>query len=275
MAETKHRVDQIIDDIKGSWYFRFWMLVWVVCFIMFWVTMGVFGAKSNMAREEPAWRVWIENDTKSGLEYPPFYFKLQWDELAAKEEIISATCSNQNGMSIMPRACPGIPNTKTCVEFQTNSEATSRHSRIKCYLLTNANRTEDRMILFGTDQQHNATWGDKWDLYMWPNANAHIALQRTAVKRDAKGAKEFDFWTKELTYHSSVFTANQYNVTIEFRSVDTLHFQQYDYYNGWMAVSDIGGFAFFMSILLAVVMVAVGCIFDNDSKFLNKRNDNM
>jgi len=265
MAETKNRVDQIIDDVKSSWYFRFWLLVWFVCFIMFWVTLGVFGAKSNLAREEPSWRIWIENDTKSGLEFPPFFFKVQWHDV---ESIEKASCTLDNNM-IQQLACPGITDRAKCVEFKTNQEATRRDGWIKCQIQTNGIRSEDRLILFGLDMGHNNTWGDKWDLFVGPNANAHIYLQRSAVKHNS-GKKDFDFWQKELVYHSSIFTNNTYNVTIQYRSLDTMHYQEYDYYNGWMAVSDVGGFAFFMSIILSIVMVAVGCVFDNNSRFLNR-----
>jgi len=266
MGETKNRIDQIVDDFKGSWYFRFWALIWLICFIMFWVTLGVFGAKSTLAKEEPAWRIWIENDTKEGLEYPSFYFRVQYHDQG--EQFLSTACS-LNGTFLTRMPCPALPDTSKCVAYKTSAGRITHHNRgIRCNLITNANKTVDRLILFGIETGHNDTrFGDKWDLFVGPNAAAHIMLQRDAVKHE--NGKGIDFWSKRLVYHSSIFTDNNYTVDIEFQSFDTMHYQQYDYYNGWMAVSDVGGFAFFMSILLAIVMLIVGCIFENDSRFLN------
>lgn len=49
------------------------------------------------------------------------------------------------------------------------------------------------------------------------------------------------------------------------------HIVEYDSYNGWMALGDIGGFAFFMMILHTMVMMCIGVCFNNDSQFLGGR----
>jgi len=75
-------------------------------------------------------------------------------------------------------------------------------------------------------------------------------------------------WEKTALYHSTVFTPASFTITTIISSFRVTHHEQANNYDGWMAVADIGGFAFWMVILHTIAMIVVGFILPNESKFL-------
>jgi uncharacterized membrane protein len=266
MPETKNRIDQIIDDLKSSWYFRLFAVLWLISFIMFWVSIGVFGERSQTGSKEPAWRLWFENDTKSGIEYPPFHFRLPRHE---RNVTIDYASCQWSAITLVKQACAdGEPMTR-CISFETSGfGASPAEDWLRCTINTTATADwrEDRLIEFDTNHNINRTRPGS-SLFIGPNRFALVTLHKTMVRRSS--GKDFPLWQKQLQYHSSVWTNHTFHVVLSFASFETIHLEQYDFYTGWMGVADIGGFMFFMTILVAIGMVAVGCVFSNDSKFLS------
>jgi hypothetical protein len=70
-------------------------------------------------------------------------------------------------------------------------------------------------------------------------------------------------------YQSTVSFPGYYVVSTIIESFGVEHLEQRSLYNGWMAMGDVGGFAFFLLILHTIVMLGVGVFLANDSKFLH------
>jgi len=59
-----------------------------------------------------------------------------------------------------------------------------------------------------------------------------------------------------------------FNIDIKIGVFDVFHYEQTDFYTGWMATSDIGGAAFFLVIIHTIVMGLVSLCLENNSKYL-------
>jgi hypothetical protein len=64
-------------------------------------------------------------------------------------------------------------------------------------------------------------------------------------------------------------------VSVIIESFGVEHYEQRSVYNGWMAMGDVGGFAFFLLILHTIVMLGVGVFLANDSRFLHSSGQEM
>lgn len=118
------------------------------------------------------------------------------------------------------------------------------------------------------DLQNTAYYGHHHhSVWIAPNNNAWVMIEKAVVKY--KGKPPATEWGRDLLYHSTESTVfGQYNIATILGTFRVAHLEQQDSYNGWMALGGIGGFAYFLIILHTIIMIAVGIVFTNDSKFL-------
>ncbi len=72
MGETIQQLPKIINDLKYSWYFRLWTLLLFICFILFWVSVGIFSKEKLMLDKQ--YQLYLEEATQ--LDYPQFHFRI-------------------------------------------------------------------------------------------------------------------------------------------------------------------------------------------------------
>jgi len=265
MAKVSHYAQLFKEDLKTSWYFRIWFVTWFICAIFVLVAMIINGARSDRAAKHEKWSFWIEH--AKSIEYPNFALRTASDEKS--NQIGYAFCS-LNGLIINTAACPdGKPRTQ-CVSFNMAGDyATREKNNLICMLQLNVTTDPDKMIGFEILKPAN----EYGIAFTWirPTANAWVLLTKSVVV-DEKGGKK-DSWGRQLIYHSSAHSNTTFQIDIRMDTFSVFHWVEQDNYTGWMAVGDVGGFAFFLLILHTMVMWIVAIFIENNSRWLSSDLD--
>jgi len=103
-------------------------------------------------------------------------------------------------------------------------------------------------------------------LWLGSNEDAWINLQQLSVTSFTMPATKQ--WRSQLVYHSTVSVAGHYGISVYLSNFLVFHYEQSNSYDGWMAASDIGGFAFFMVVVHALALFSASIFFDDSSSFL-------
>jgi len=266
-------VKAILEDFKGSWYFRVWGSLWGVCAVMVFVVLILLGGRSDRAGQEKEWRFWIEN--ASSITFPKFHFRIMED---GQTFIRSTMVCSHSGMTLHNQQClNGDPGMTTCFALGDSivSNALTAfdngNNRIDCKMNTTATLpTQNLMMAWEIEGGTGSMGGTSDTVYVQPNNMAWILLQKTIIQPlNVPGASNgYEAWNKDLVYHSSEANPGFYQISVILNNFRVDHIEQVDGYNGWMALGGIGGFAFFMLILHTLIMIVVGIFLTNDSKFL-------
>jgi len=129
------------------------------------------------------------------------------------------------------------------------------------------------LVRFQVEGYYLANWGGSLhdSVLFGPNNDAWILLSKSYFQyANQDNVQE---WEKELVYHSVDSNNGDYRVSVVLRSFIVHHHEQKSKYDGWMAIGGSGGFAYFMTILQVIVMLFVGIVLNNDSKFLASTRD--
>jgi len=274
MGDTFARLRSIIEDLKTSWYFRIWTIVWSVCFILAFVSLIILSARSAEAGTEKDWNMWVENATK--IAFPNFHFRFTHHEETQDVFDGSPVCVHEGtGFQLPPTTCTGITKDPTkCQAFPGEVISASNSiaapfgdDTIKCFINTTGwiYNSTNQMMAFEIE---GSSGYDPIDFSPRANPGAWIMLKKR-VASPLHSKVQYPFWEKSLLYHSSVKTPGFFVVRVIIGSFRVDHWQQADNFNGWRALDTIGGFSFWMVILHTIVMVIFGIIFANNSKFLN------
>jgi len=270
MAEGNLRL--IIDDFKTSWYFRVWVLLWVVCAIISFVALGILSHSSSENQLKPGWRIWI--DEPGQLNYPDFYFSLLPGENISVS-ISSQNCYNQNhSISIPITGCDGAVGLSECFVMQSSSivskytEAARTFpfwagSHIFCDInITVENPTADDTMLavgvYNTDRI--------FPKFIFPGTVAEIRIEEEVIQ--PKGQSGMVRHRLEQNYESDRNSHAAFTVFFRFAHWRVMHFEETNLFNGWMGVGEIGGFVFFLYLLHTITMAIIGICLPNTSKFL-------
>jgi len=76
-------------------------------------------------------------------------------------------------------------------------------------------------------------------------------------------------WQLDLEYRDTVSSPYSYTIETFIGSLVVAHYEMADRYDGWKSTADIGGFAFLVVIIQAIVMILFDFFLDKDSKFLS------
>jgi len=260
MVSPKQKFAFFVDDLKTSWYFRVWFSIWFVLAILSFSCLIILGSRSTEAAKHEGWRLWIEHADK--IEYPSFCFRTSLDETS--NEIGNIYCQ-WNGIILQAVQCEdGTPRAR-CVQLNMAGDyATKDNNNLVCSFGFNVSADPDKIIGFEIVKAREFGVAFTW---IQPNSNAWILLSKYIIKPD--GEDERVLWGRQLVYHSTVQVGDFFQVSILIDTFRVFHYVESDYYNGWMALGDVGGFAFFMYILHTIVMFTVGVFLENNSKFLN------
>jgi hypothetical protein len=261
MGNISVKFADLADDLKHSWYFRFWALFWVVCALVGFSAMILYGARSSEDEAEKGWRMWVKEENSIAL--PQFEFKTEQDETG--NVIQTASCAWKDAMLIPSGPCNDTTSIQQCVKFDpTGVKLQKDDNFLNCVVNMTAATGADTLLAFrispGSDMGHHL-WA-----HLQPSNRAYIDLRLSRVKWNSKGYH--DFWSTQVDYRTSTATKYVYVAILRIESFLVFNYEKTDWYTGWMAAADIGGFAFFLVILHFIVMTFLNIFMENNSKFL-------
>jgi len=281
MGETENKLRALVHDIKNSWYFRVWVLLWLVCALTVFSGFIILSKQSAQTYQEKDVQFWVENATT--INFPRFHFHT-W---GTNQTISNLTCL-WNGQLLAPKTCPNYgpfgTNSSYCqsiyadaVYATNNLTYTTNYSvdRIYCNLTTTGLGFQNNTMVTWEIEDTIST-GDNTafnpfnPLFIAPSSFAWIMLEKS-VYTGSDGT--LTFWDKSLLYHTTIFTPGQYDIVLVIGSFNVWHIEQTDIYSGMMSTGEVGGFAFFTLILHTLVMIIVGMCLDNNSTFLKGKSE--
>jgi len=273
-GDTIERIKQIGHDLASSWYFRVWAFIWLILALTAFSGLIILSKESEKAKAREDIRMWMNSETL--ITFPRFHFRLD----QRGDEIFQDWRCTFGNTSIQL-------NTYDCQSFRTQSQPFNQciafgadqfsaaddiypDTRISCTLVTSGlGYQNNTMMSFGLEGEHQLSFGGQAFHSLWfaPNDNAWILLEKSTFQTSSSGSQQ-NMWRQTLAYHSTVYQPNFYNVSVLMGSFIVTHFQPTDTFNGWMAIGDIGGVAYFMVLLHTLVMIVVGVFLSNSSSFL-------
>jgi len=268
MGETMGNFRVIMEDLKTSWYFRIWGVLWLICGIMVLVALGVLGGRSQSAKKESTQRIWVENATELG--FPAFQFLFTGTE---QEKILNVFCEH-SGMMMTTSSCGGGQSTDKCVMVNTEGvtakntgDTMAIYRSIFCLINTTLPVNPGNKDLIMAVKFDGPNYGPASFSFVEvaPNGDAWILVEQIMIKENGK---EQGGWERNLVYHSTISQPGKYAISVIINSFRVLHIENFTWFSGWMATGDVGGFAYFLLILHTTIMIFVGLACVNDSKFL-------
>jgi len=259
----------IVEDLKASWYFRIWAVLWLVCAIVSFVSLIIISEASRIEGEEGSLRIWFERTPN--VAFPDFQIFAPHDM-----KILTSQCAFM-GKTVAQKGCVGwvVDTQHSCVAFTGSSVSAFwdpkefSSMRIDCNIttdLTQWNRTEDMLVGWDLVNTHPAGDNSLGPLWIAPNNLAWVLLTKKELQtKDFSGV----MWDRVLSYQESQGTPGKYRIQSVMDKLFVEHYEYGTHDNGWRALGTIGGFAFFTYILHTIVMAVVGLCLDNDSHFLN------
>jgi len=261
------KFQQAIHDLKESWYFRFWAVIWLVGVIVTFASFVVLVAQDRQVAE-----TWYEFSPT--MNFPNFHFRV---DRASARTFYSMSCTQPDGSAVqfVPCADPTMDgDTTRCRAIQPTVPATAmRHDRLmrslNCQFITNGTGPEGDIMAFEVEGQYTFAETDgAGDTATWfgPNNNTWLDMKKKVVQ--LKGFN-LEVWDVVPIYHSTYWTQQAYNVTIMIGEFVTLHIQPKELYSGWLVYGAIGGTGFFMVIIQTILMALLGICLSNNSVFLS------
>jgi len=275
-GETLKKVKAVILDLKSSWYFRIWSLLWLVCAIVAFVGFVILTHRSVENQKNEELKMWIKNESE--IYFPDFIFRVGFDN--NNEEITGMICSHL-GTPLVYGTCNTLPpynNPERCRLFfgsrivvhnnKSSSSPFIHGGRIGCQINTTLNATNaNSMIAWDLATGESLGTSTQW---IAPNNFAMLSLEKIMFYKDHKSVET---WRRTLQYHSTQVVPGSYFISIVIDSFGVFNVAPIDAYNGWMSTGDVGGFVYFLLILHTMVMLIVGLFLSNDSSYLRKNED--
>jgi len=260
MGQTLDTLRAIRDDLASSWYFRIWLLMWIVCAITVFVCLGFVGHRANEERREPSYRIWLQR--ASDIHYPDFQIRTG----DASNHLARFECTTDKGTSVTSRDCPTTAgDTRWCkIVFAGGFKNTN--GRIVCNITTTPSVNTDQLLAWeAVNASTDFTPIPDTNIWFGPNHMAWVILNKEVESKDGHWHSVFH---PTLLYHSTIWESGFYSVSTLFSSTKVIHYDVADWYNGWEALGIIGGYTFSLYILHTIAMIVVGVVVSNNSIFL-------
>jgi len=269
----------IVDDLKTSWYFRVWCLLWAVCAIVAFSALIILAHRSQQEIKEEEFQMWVENATE--IPFPKFHFRIHTEaDIPRVQNFTSKRCTH-NGAFLTTTTCApwrGInPSPETC--FAVNTDGIVAENKwedwqdlfINCEITTaGVDADKNLLIAWELEGENVGTYGGNSFASIWiaPNDKAWVMLEKALIQGGRKQPKWIEVWERTLLYHSTNASPNFYNVSTIIGTFRVNHIELKDPSIGWVGAANVGGFAFFVILIHTIVMSLFGICLDNDSKFL-------
>jgi len=269
-GETIEKFKQAIHDLKESWYFRFWAVLWLVGVI---VTFASFIVLVSADRKVAV--NWFEFSPP--MNFPNFHFRVDG---GSQRFFLTMNCIQPDGTPIqwVPCADPNTDTTRCRAIHPTVAATMSRDNRmarsLNCQFTTNGTGPEGDIMAFEVEGPMTFAETDgAGDVATWfgPNSNTWLDMKRREIT-----VKNFDLtlWDVVPIYHSTIWNPQNYNATVMIGEFLVQYINIREMYSGWLVYGAIGGTGFFMVIIQTILMALLGICLSNTSVFLNSSGPN-
>lgn len=265
-GETLEKLKQIGHDIKNSWYFRFWGLLWVVGVVITFAAFVVVVATDRHVNE-----TWMEFSPT--MTFPNFHFRV--DRMSTQTFVNNIQCMF-NGQMLAPQQCdrPEDSSMTQCQAIHPTQPAQMQRGdrfqrSINCTFQIQGTGPEGNIMAFELEGRNifsQTDGGGDTSTWFGPNSMLWLVMKK---KIFTWKSFEVDVWDTVPIYHSTIFTQQNYTVNVMIGEFLVMHITPKEMYSGWVVFGAIGGTGFFMTILCAIVMIFLGICFTNNSTFLN------
>jgi len=280
MAKTIDNIRFIIYDLKYSWYFRIWAVVWFICLVMTFTTLIILSNRATMERTEKDNRLRVRSVPI--LYFPRFHIRVASHAslgvtitgkycVHGNAHVFTADCQPlvEGGPAPLKSVCFAV-NSDTI--FATNAPHNFQDRRIDCFVNTTLDDTGNSGLLAWGLEKAGNTYVENHHLYsdeyVAPNNNSDIYVTNYMFRTSGPTPEVRSHWRSYLVYQSSVAVQGSYKINTILDSFVVRDVAQVNTYSGYRAIGDMGGFAFFMIILHTVLMILAGLFLSNNSKFL-------
>jgi len=261
---TVDNAKAIYSDLKQSWYFRIWCVLWVICFLTSFIFLTFFSARSDILTKEGVWRMSARHESE--IAYPAFRIRVS---PSSPLNFTSVVCTHGAGVGVTTNACD---TTNRCIAVaveglvaKVGDASINCHITCKSQLPSTIHAIDETLIWeLGSDNHFR---GPNFGVFIRPNDRAWVALQKVVATLMGDSSPR-TFWERKLVYQVNTGERLTYQIDTVMDSFAVLEYFQGNRYNGWQAVGDIGGFAFFTIILHMLFMMLVGVFLRNESTFL-------
>jgi len=265
-GETKLRVLRIINDLKSSWYFRVWLVLWILLMVVWWVALGILSDHSEKASKHKVQQYYVEHESK--IRFPEFRlrFKLQPGQMLSEFNCFYGDPAVAGATVPVGAIASLCEFNDTCISVASQTvEACATYSpkcndRLVCVLNVTGAVTPF-LVAWELLQGERIGFNEYAQVWIQANDAAWVLLTKE-VHHDKVG------WNRELVYHSANFPNTYWGIVTIINTFNVEHYEELDLYNGWQATADIGGFIMFLLIFHTFTMFIVGVFFENDSTFL-------
>jgi len=271
MGQVSSNFRFIIEDIKRSWYFRVWSFLWIFSVVFTFAVLILLGQTSTRAQMEPTFSFWRENVTT--MNFPRFRFFSPSLIISGEVRCLHngntlstvACAPRHNGKQIPMNHCQAI---EAGGEVAENKHGAFNQRVISCFFDTLNSSNVNHLVSFELEGTHVAHYGanSHFNLWVGPNNNTWVMLDKSYITY--QGRPTLEEWERELVYHSTVWHPGKYVVSVIINRFFVTHGEQGQKYDPWRAIGEIGGFAYFLFLLHAMMMMLVGICFNNDAKIL-------
>jgi len=189
-GDTIVRFQQIISDLRQSWYFRVWAFAWLTLALVTFSALIILSQESNRAKEEHNIVMWVENSSQ--IQFPRFHFRMdpRGNEVF-QSPLVCIFGSNANQFVLVTQPCQSFfgfqPPLNQCIAFNSNeytalNDWTRGDQRITCELYTQGQGYfGNQMIAFEFEGEQN--FGGKgaqpfMSTWFAPNDMNWITLQK-------------------------------------------------------------------------------------------------
>eukprot|EP01117_Protostelium_nocturnum_P005525 TRINITY_DN1995_c0_g1_i1.p1 TRINITY_DN1995_c0_g1~~TRINITY_DN1995_c0_g1_i1.p1 ORF type:complete len:295 (+),score=84.37 TRINITY_DN1995_c0_g1_i1:220-1104(+) len=274
----------LIEDLKNSWYFRIWFLLWIGAVIAGFGAMIFYGDYATKIGNEKTIRDYTYDRSQQNL--PDIEFRLHWNHTETYTiENVQCYPASWGYQFFYPMKLQ-VPVTE-CDKSQNFVPGACR--LVKASGLTVYNTS---MGIFcslvaqekpGTPSLNDTTRvvglsipAERWhrNYVTWAiGGHELVAVRLRTHLWDTKGGITYDKTDSVIppTYDPVNAPAlNEFQWFVHFEDLNELHtVTDQDEYPRMLSAADIGGFAFLLYILHTIVMFFVGFVLVNNSTFLN------
>jgi len=271
------KVQEIVEDLKNSWYFRFWAVLWFTFLILGFVALGILANRSVQTTTQKDSKIWYQSS--ASLYLPRFHFHTALPPWSGNEIITNISCTYQNNQLQVGPCKPfnGVtPSIYNCVAvyadqvevFNTGQQREYHDFGVGCNITTTGTIDQvGTMIAFGIEGSNNYISFDDPHAPLWIFSTnlAIIELNRQLMKISGVMGT---FWDRQIFYFNDAWTTGSYQVYVTIDGFGYFRFDTQNLYSGWRSTSDVGGFAYFLVVIHTAVMIILGICFANNSTFL-------
>jgi hypothetical protein len=275
-GEVVLRCKRILADLKGSWYFRAWLLFWLTLAIVWFIAVGFLANRAEDSSKHKVQQYYIDHESE--IEYPEFQLRFP---LPPGDSVVEHKCfygyyRNITVPSEFFKCLKPIDGGEDihdwCVIVNTKGFKAIRgrgytdpqaNNRLTCTLNITGPMMISQDVQVAFEILKDRAYGPNTGASLWisPNDNAWVLLTKASFNGNTA-------WERSLLYHSSKSQPLYWEITAVIDSFLVDRYEDRVIYDGWMAAADVGGFISFLMIWHVVAMLIVGLFCVNNSSFL-------